>query len=410
MGDVIYGGVDHGNTLYSVNPSNGTLTAVGTGNIGGGYALIGSTTSGLYALGWDDALYSINAVTGAAAEIGSTGMPFGTVMGMSAGSNTVYVTTNDSLYSLNLTNGSATLVGTINTNETGFGALVSIGGVLYAGAYSPSSSPNVYTVDPQTGAATFVAASPSTPSAPSVAGFWGLAPLQQGDATWLSNPLSVDWNNGLNRSTSSVPTTTAIFGTSTITTISLSPSIGTSIGTMIFVSGAPSYQFAVNQNLDLTGDGVIGSSSAATFNIAGNLQFHGTSTAGSSTINNNFQGDLLFKDNSTAGNATINNNAPSGGGVIVFFNSSTAGTATITNSDTRLIEFDDNSSAANATIINKQGGSILFTGDSTSENARFVNDGSVAWSGLIPATATAGSIEGSQELLILGIKRLLSVV
>ena len=47
---------------------------------------------------------------------------------------------------------------------------------LYAGAYSPSSTPDVYILDPQTAGATFVSTSSSTPSAPGVAGFWGLAP------------------------------------------------------------------------------------------------------------------------------------------------------------------------------------------------------------------------------------------
>ena len=175
-GGVIYGGVDRGNTLYSINTSNGVLTAVGTGNIGGGYALIGSIASGLYALGWDDALYSINSGTGAATEIGSTGIPFGTVTGMSAGSNALYVTSNNSLYALNTTNGSATWIGSTTEGESGFGALVSVGGTLYGGAYG-ASTPDIYTVDPQSGAATFVAASPSTPSSTGVAGFWGLAPV-----------------------------------------------------------------------------------------------------------------------------------------------------------------------------------------------------------------------------------------
>ena len=177
-GGVIYGGADHGNTLYSINTSNGALTAVGTGNIGGGYALIGSAASGLYALGWDDDLYSINAATGAATEIGPTGIPFGTVMGISAGSNTLYVTSNNSLYALNTTNGSATFIGSTTEGESGFGALLSVGGTLYSGAYG-ASTPHIYTLDPQSGAATFVAASPSTPSSPGVAGFWGLAPIPQ---------------------------------------------------------------------------------------------------------------------------------------------------------------------------------------------------------------------------------------
>ena len=177
-GGVIYGAPDHGNTLYTVNTSTGALTAIGAGNIGGGYALLGSTTAGLYALGWDDALYSINPVTGAATDLGSTNIPFGTVMGISAGSNTLYVTTDNSLYALSTINGSATLIGSTTEGETGFGALVTVGGVLYGGAYG-ASTPDIYALNPQTGAATFVAASPSTPFSAGVAGFWGLAPIAQ---------------------------------------------------------------------------------------------------------------------------------------------------------------------------------------------------------------------------------------
>lgn len=70
------------------------------------------------------------------------------------------------------------MVASTNEGESGFGALVASGGTLFGGAYG-ASTPDVYTLDPQTGAATFVAASPSTPSAPGVAGFWGLAPVLQ---------------------------------------------------------------------------------------------------------------------------------------------------------------------------------------------------------------------------------------
>jgi hypothetical protein len=174
-GGTIYGGVDGGSTLYSVNTSTGALTTIGTGNIV--YRGFGSTMSGLYAFGANGDLYSINPANGVATDIGPTGLSFGgTVMGMSSGSNTLYLTKNNSLYSLNTTNGSATLIGTTNEGESGFGALVSVGGTLYGGAYD-ASTPDIYTIDPQTGTTTFVAASPSTPSVPGVAGFWGLAPI-----------------------------------------------------------------------------------------------------------------------------------------------------------------------------------------------------------------------------------------
>ena len=177
-GGVIYGGAYHGNTLYSVNTSTGALTAIGTGNIS--YAAFGSTTSDLYAFGDNGDLYSINPTNGAATDIGPTGLSFsGIVMGMSSGSSTLYLTQNNSLYSLNTKNGHATLIGTTNEGESGFGALVSIGGTLYGGAYD-ASTPDLYTLNPRTGGTTFVAASPSTPSAPGVAGFWGLAPVTNG--------------------------------------------------------------------------------------------------------------------------------------------------------------------------------------------------------------------------------------
>jgi YVTN family beta-propeller protein len=174
-GGIIYGAADGGSTLYSVNTSTGALTAIGTGNIV--YRGFGSTTSGLYAFGANGDLYSINPANGAATDIGPTGLSFGgIVMGMSSGSSTLYLTQNNSLYSLNTTNGSATLIGTTNEGETGFGALVSVGGTLYGGAYG-ASTPDIYTIAPQTGTTTFVAASPSTPFSSGVAGFWGLAPF-----------------------------------------------------------------------------------------------------------------------------------------------------------------------------------------------------------------------------------------
>jgi hypothetical protein len=196
---IIYGGVDGGSTLYSVNTSTGALTTIGTGNIV--YRGFGSTTSGLYAFGANGDLYSINPANGVATDIGPTGLAFGgIVMGMSSGSNTLYLTQNNSLYSLNTTNGSATLIGTTNEGESGFGALVSVGGTLYGGAYD-ASTPDIYTIDPQTGATTFVAASPSTPSVPGVAGFWGLAPITS--FTDNFSPPSTLWSNSSGNWTSS---------------------------------------------------------------------------------------------------------------------------------------------------------------------------------------------------------------
>src|SRR5262249_15418771 len=64
-GGVLYGGGHSSGTLYSVNPSTGALTTIGSGALT--YWATGSTTSGLYAV--DNSpnmnLYSINPNTGA---------------------------------------------------------------------------------------------------------------------------------------------------------------------------------------------------------------------------------------------------------------------------------------------------------------------------------------------------------
>src|SRR5437773_2755168 len=51
-------------TLYTVNPANGSLTAVGNSSVN--IDDFGSTTTSLFAVGIDANLYSINSATGAA--------------------------------------------------------------------------------------------------------------------------------------------------------------------------------------------------------------------------------------------------------------------------------------------------------------------------------------------------------
>jgi PEP-CTERM motif len=188
-GGVIYGGAYTGgaNTLYSINTTTGALTVIGSGAIQ--YGIFGSTTSGLFAFGRNDNfLYSIDSATGAATKIGPTGLLFSGVMGMSAGSSTLYLTQNDLLYSLNTTTGGASFIGAFATsqNETGLGPLVTVDGDLYAGAFSPSNTPDIYRLDIKNLKAKFLALSPSTPSTPDIAGFWGFAPVTAvpEPATW----------------------------------------------------------------------------------------------------------------------------------------------------------------------------------------------------------------------------------
>jgi len=171
---VIYGGVDLGNTLYSVNPTSGALTAVGSGSMS--YADTGSTLTGLYALdtagysGGKANLWSINPLTGAATLIGSTGLTYtgSSAIGLSTNSSTLYFANGAALYTLNTTTGAATLVGF--TGTSGLAALVTEGGTLYGAANVPVFL--VFTVNPTTGLATFVTTESLAPST-----FSGLAPL-----------------------------------------------------------------------------------------------------------------------------------------------------------------------------------------------------------------------------------------
>jgi hypothetical protein len=94
-GGVLYGGGPSYSspTFYSIDPTNGALTLVGNSFSAGFYDL-GSTTTGIFAVGNDGNLYSINPNTGAATLIGPTIKG----NGMSSGGSTLYMTdgsTND---------------------------------------------------------------------------------------------------------------------------------------------------------------------------------------------------------------------------------------------------------------------------------------------------------------------------
>jgi PEP-CTERM motif len=152
-------------TLYTVNPANGSLTAVGTSSID--IDDFGSTTSGLYAVGVDGDLYSINSAAGAATLIGPTGLAFGTWRSLSTNSSILYFANGAYLYTLNTTTGAATLIGNMGGPEEG--AMLLEGGILYGGENLPVLA--VDTLSIATGAAT-VGPSLTGTSSP----FFALAP------------------------------------------------------------------------------------------------------------------------------------------------------------------------------------------------------------------------------------------
>ena len=155
--------------LYRVNPTNGSMTFVG--NSGQPNIDIGSTTNGLYEVGYNGNLYSINATTGGSTLIGPTGIPLnGTCcgngnFGMSAGGPNLYLGQNNDLWLLNTSTGQASLVGL--TSPASFGAMVYIGGTYYG--TDTSGGEQIYTFDPNTAAVT--ATGEFAPS-----DIWGLAP------------------------------------------------------------------------------------------------------------------------------------------------------------------------------------------------------------------------------------------
>ena len=163
----LYGSAVSTGDLYQVNTSDGTLTFIGDGGIP--LQVIGSTTSGLYALNFAPivSLYSIDSSTGAASLVGSTGLSAATIVGLSTNADEPYFANGSLLYSLNPATGAATLIGSTGLGTSG-AVLVFDNGTLYGGVYP---SPQLITLDTTTGAATFHA---------NVSGglttFYGLAP------------------------------------------------------------------------------------------------------------------------------------------------------------------------------------------------------------------------------------------
>jgi hypothetical protein len=68
-------------------------------------------------------------------------------------------------------------------------------------------------------------------------------PARAQDATWSTAPGSSNFNTAANWTPATVPTGTAFFGASNMTSITFQPFTTTSIGTLQFNPGAPAYSF-----------------------------------------------------------------------------------------------------------------------------------------------------------------------
>lgn len=153
--------------LFSVNPANGSVAAIGATD---GISIddFGSTTLGLFAVSTTADLYAINASTGAATFVGATGLGFGSWRSLSTNSSNLYFANGANLYTLNTSTGAASLVGNMGGSQ--FGAMVEEGGRLYAGR-DAGGGLAVATLDMTTGQATIGASLTGSNSS-----FYALAP------------------------------------------------------------------------------------------------------------------------------------------------------------------------------------------------------------------------------------------
>lgn len=167
-GTVLFGsafsGLNGPATLYAIDPSTGTATAIGTGI---GFNRVGAmdfhpTTGVLYATGQNSdntpLLITIDVTTGAGAEVGPTGISgnIADVSFRSDGTLFAYDATvfNHTLYTVNLTTGAASLVGSTGLSSNGGNGI----GIDGAGVLYHSNRDFSHTLSQTAGTATVVAA------------------------------------------------------------------------------------------------------------------------------------------------------------------------------------------------------------------------------------------------------------
>ena len=106
--------------LGTLDPTTGTITAIGPTNVGSTPVLLGGLAFGLdgklYGLGGDNNFYSVNTTTGALTLIGFTGILAGGWSMGNTSDGTVYADANGVVYTINPTTGAPTTVGHLPFN------------------------------------------------------------------------------------------------------------------------------------------------------------------------------------------------------------------------------------------------------------------------------------------------------
>src|SRR5262249_35926719 len=94
-GGKLYAGINTGTNFYQVNPENGSLTFIGNGGVP--IVATGSTTAGVYELGFDANLYKVNLTNGALTLIGNTSLSIASPTGISANGPNLYISVQSKL-------------------------------------------------------------------------------------------------------------------------------------------------------------------------------------------------------------------------------------------------------------------------------------------------------------------------
>ena len=168
------------------------------------------------------------------------------------------------------------------------------------------------------------------------------------------------------------------------------------------VSVAANASLLFSGNADASGLTITAAERGATGN-AGFVRFGGTTSAGNARLVMNNGAAAEFRDNATAGNAVIENH---GGLTNIWFNA-TAGNARITNFSGGQINLLDDASAGQATFVNESGGLIDIFDRASAGQATVVNNagGRLRISSLTTAGISIGALSGTGDV-ILGAKAL----
>src|SRR5690349_6247701 len=104
------------------------------------------------------------------------------------------------------------------------------------------------------------------------------------NSTWNSFPGSNIYSDTGNWNPSILPDDTAFFGASTVT--SIRTVVGISIGEWLFTMGALQYNFAISQNTQFTGAGIITNGTIVSIDLSNfaSIVFYENSTAGGTSI------------------------------------------------------------------------------------------------------------------------------